>query len=604
MQLKQFIAVAGFVIGLVAAQSAVAGEVHNYTELIIGDTPGETFTIDADTDYYQHADIGIVGDGTLTVNGRLFLTGHMYVAGSGTLIVDGGEFHIQGNDTNIYVGETGRAIFQNGAFLHYVQSYVAQHNIIMWGSGSTQLDDTTVDCDGSIEFIYMTENSSYSATSVTYNHWKTWYLWDSTTLSLENVNIAGDIVFYDTPAMSFTNTNVIMPWLYFGSGAVIDYEFPQPANPDDPMTMTFDSSLPGVSGIPWSLTLDNCRYIAWGITPYPGSDVTVRNSDLAMIMYRFTGTGTFDLQGIMVNDSSYTDTTVPVTDRSLRLIGTHVNWWKVDVVDDFELTADSIVFSEMVTKNNAKAHLTNSTCEGQTIHLGALDDSYIHFKGGEVWSYVSVWTNATLILENSLVDWEKGQYIYQTSNIAHNNARLYCLNSNMKCLPEAYDSALAMFASIDAPQTGFAGFPVQIPGSAWIAAGPDSSAAFDHYELAVAPEGTTDWTVIENATIEVHGGTLGTWDTAGLTNGNYTLRLTVWVSGYTDINPPENYPAYGDIELVTYIPPRKKKGGCALGDPDSGNPWSTLFCALVLGLGLTLLRRKSGVSASDLNFEL
>ncbi|MCK4337695.1 MAG: fibronectin type III domain-containing protein [Candidatus Aminicenantes bacterium] len=556
---KKFIIVLIFLVVMVTAHFAAADDVNNNTKLIIGDVPGETFIIDKNTNFHQNADIGVIGSGRLIVLGKLFLTGHMYVAGNGLMIVYGGEFHLKGNNKNIYVGENGGVIFVNNAFLHYEQTYVSQHNIIAWGSGKVWLEDTRVNCDGSIEFIYLRDNSSYTAKGVTYEHWKTWYLWDQTSLTLENVNIAGDIVFYDSPTMRFKDTNVIMPWLYFDNGAVVDYKFPKPKYKTEPVTMTFDGNLPGVSGIPWTLILDNCRYIAWGINPYPGSCVTVRDSDLKMIMYRFTGADTFNLQGIMVNDSFYGDTTVPVTDRILRLVNTNVKWWKVDIVDDFELTADSIVFSEMVSKDNAKAYLTNSICQGQTINLGATGNSFIHFKDGEVWSYVSVWTDATLILENSLVDWEKGEYIYQRSNIAHGRSRLYCLNSTLKSLPQAYDEALVLFSKIAAPETGVVDSTIEISGSAWIEAGPENPAIFDHYELAWAPEGSSNWTLIKNSAASVKDGILCLWDTTGLTPGNYRVRLKVRTGGYSGNFPTEDFPAYAEIKLlgVNYFLKRK-----------------------------------------------
>ena len=73
----------------------------------------------------------------------------------------------------------------------------------------------------------------------------------------------------------------------------------------------------------------------------------------------------------MRNNSHYSDLTVPVTDRHLRLLNTSVQWWKVDVIEGFDLTAADIVFSEMMVKEDSVAYLTNSICEGQTIHLGS-----------------------------------------------------------------------------------------------------------------------------------------------------------------------------------------------------------------------------------------
>ena len=525
-------------------------EIYSSDPLIIGDEPvDEVFEIDNETEFHHTGGIMVTGEGTLVVNGgKLYQTGDVYVTENGKLIVDGGEFHIDGNDTNVYVDKNGSVSFRNNALLHYVQDYVAQHNLIAGNNGHFEFRDSRVDCDGSIEFVWMVDNASYEAVNTTFSDWTTWFLWNQTSLSLENVNYAGDIVFYDSPTLRFVNTKVLMPWLHFGNGAVIDYEFPS-SESTAPTNITFDNTIPGVSGIPWTLTIENCYSVLWGVNPYPGSDVTIRNSQLTMVMYRFMRDGRFDLQGIMKNDSYYVNETIPVQDRNFRLINTSVKWWKVDVVDNFQLNADSIVFSEMVVKDNSRTHLVNSICEGQTIHLGAKDNAFLYFENGEVWSYVSVWENAVMILLHSLVDWEKGKYIYQTSNIAHGNSRLYCLNSILKSKPKAHDGALVMFARIDGPDSGRVGEDISISGSAWIDSGPESKITFSRYQISWATRNGTDWTLIKESTNPVEDDILGIWDTSGLTEGEYRLRLEVWVDSDHSDYPTDEYPVYRDIRL-------------------------------------------------------
>jgi hypothetical protein len=120
---------------------------------------------------------------------------------------------------------------------------------------------------------------------------------------------------------------------------------------------------------------------------------------MAMLLFRFVGPGQMQLQGIMRNNSHYDDLIIPGSDRNLHLVNTSVMWWKVDVVEGCDLTADSIIFSEMMVRENSRAHLTRSVCEGQTIHLGALHDAFVDFQDGEVWTHVSVWDNATMVLQ-------------------------------------------------------------------------------------------------------------------------------------------------------------------------------------------------------------
>lgn len=542
----------GLVIALCQPAAAVAAD------LIIGDTANEVFTIDAGTTFSQTGNIYIIQNGILLVNGRLNLTGTVSVGGTGSFIVDGGEFHLMGDYTNIVGYGDGQIIFRNNALLHYVQTYVSQHNIICGENARVELSDSRVSADGSSEAIVMGGNSSYHAVNMLSPDWKTWYLSGQTSLTLENVNIGGDIVFYDSPTMRFVNTVGVMPWLFFDSGAVVDYQFPAgfPSNPTTPVTITFDNSLDGVSGVPWSITMENCTYVAWGINPYPGSDVTVRSSDLAMILFRFVGPGQTQLQGIMQNDSHYDDLTVPVADRHLRLLNTSVTWWKVDVIEGYDLTADSIIFSEMMVKEDSRALLTNSICEGQTIHLGALHDAFVDFRDGEVWSYVSVWDNATMVLRNSVVDFRKGQYRYQTRNIAHNNGRLYCLNTTFEyetdpaeSEPEAADSGLAMVLNLDGPTAVEPGQVVDIRGSAWIKTGSLSPVVFDSYVLEFSPEGQAQWETIRHSVSEVKEGVLGTWNTSSLPSGRYQLRLTLWVDNDATAYPTDAYPA----EMVVQI---------------------------------------------------
>jgi hypothetical protein len=542
-----------FVMGGIAGVLSGSGMVNSgekiYSDepLIIGDNPAdEVFVIDKKTEFYHKNGIMVTGRGTLIVEGTLYQNGHVYITENGTFHVDGGALHIDGYDTNVYVDENGSCIFSDG-LLHYVQEYVSQHNLGGGDNGHFKFVNSEVNCDGSIEFIHLVGNASYTAINTVFADWTTWYLHDHTALSLENVNYAGDIVVYDSPTLTFVNTDFVMPWLYFGEGAVIDYTF---SGSKGTTTTTIDNTVPGISGIGWSLTMENCSHVAWGVNPYPGSDVTIRDSQLTMVLFRFAGEGEFDLYGIMKNDSYYTNETISVTDRMFQLINTSVKWWKVDVIDDFQLYADSIVFSEMVIKGNSKAYITHSICEGQTIHLGAQDNSFVHFEQGEIWSYVSVWGNAVMVLQDSLVDWQKGEFTYQASNIAHGNSRLYCLNCVMRSDPKAVDSALVMVESLNSADEGKIGEEIVIFGSAWIDTGPDSSIEFAEYKLAWTKNGS-DWTLITESTNPVQDGILGEWDTSGLTEGEYDLCLQVWVHGDISGHPPDKYPVYKAITLFS-----------------------------------------------------
>ncbi len=197
--------------------------------------------------------------------------------------------------------------------------------------------------------------------------------------------------------------------------------------------------------------------------------------------------------------------------------------------------------------------MLNSICQGQTIHLGAKDDAFIDFRNGEVWSYVSVWDNATMVLTDSLIDWEKGKeahgYIYQTRNIAHGNSRLYCLNSVLRELPEAFDKAVVLFGYIEPMAPIEIGQSVPVTGSAWVDSGPENNVTFSRYQLSWAAENGSDWSLIKESTSPVEDDILGIWDTSALTEGKYRLRLKVWVTGDDGDHPTDEYPVYREVAL-------------------------------------------------------
>ncbi len=300
----------------------------------------------------------------------------------------------------------------------------------------------------------------------------------------------------------------------------------------------------------------------------PGSNVTIRDSKLASALFPFMGSGTYVIQGDFKNDTFYADhifSSAP--DRHLHLINTDVAWWKVDPGDDVVFYADDIIIAEMIFGNNAKSYITNSICEGQTVHIGATDNAYVHWKDGEIWTHVSAWYSATMVLENTIVDWtkQKTPIGIPQPNLAHNGARLYCLNtefvdgpdadSEPDYLPEARDSAVVMYEKIDYPASGTVvtrGL-VNVLGSAWVKVGPNNRflISFSSYELAYQRDGEINWTVFRISTTQIDNvGTLGVWDTRTLPAGTYKLRLKINTTGFPPKDPTGNFPLVVDNILV------------------------------------------------------
>jgi hypothetical protein len=522
---------------------------------IIG--PGQTVTIGAGEEVHHTGHILVSGGRLLVTGAKLFLNGSMIVQQGGRVEFDGAEFHHEGEDTHVQVGGStpeggdGFLAFRNGSRLRWAQSYVSQHELHGRNNSLIELEQTRVDCDAATGVIKLYENATYSARLTTATKagdlpgcWSTWYMHQSSTLRLDSVHTAGDIVFYDAARIEARNTLGIMPWLYYPRGSVADLSFPESeCTPESCPAVS--KTLHGSTG--WTVEIVDSRQVFWGLNVYPGSDVTVSDSKLGMAMVRFAEDQRYLVPGEFRNETTYDDKTfASLHDRRLRLVRTHVKWWKLDVIDLAQARMDGVTFAEMVAKNYARVFLTNSICEGQTIHLGALDNSYIYFKDGEVWTHVSAWNQAFLVLDGSLVDWNLGEIKHQTRNIAHNQARIYAINSELVSPLEAMESALATFARLGAyterELQAAARTPTPVRGSAWIVKGPQSRVALERWILALRAPWSQSWTEIARGTQEVRDAELATIHPMLLWwPGEYELRLSLVVRGD---DPGTPYPTW------------------------------------------------------------
>ena len=520
---------------------------------------GETVVIGPGMEAHHTGPIFVSGGRLEVTGGKLFLNGTLWIVHDGTVVFDRAEFHHEGEDTHVLVGGIderagkGSLALRNGSRLHFVQSYVSQHELQARNGSEIRVEATRIDCDAATGVVRLFDTASYAAVASTAaadqalgfpGCWMTTYMNGSSSALFESMNVAGDIVFYDAARILARKSYLVMPWLYFPGGAVGDLSFP--ASPCDaascpPVSKTIDST--SVAGIDWSVVIDQSYGVAWGINSYPGSHVTVRDSALTMAMVRLGGTETYFVPGDFRNDTYYPDKIFSsLPDRDLELVNTSVKWWKVDVIDYAQARIDNIVFAEMMVKNGARAFVTNSICEGQTIHLGAIDNGYVYFKDGEVWTHVSAWSQALMVLDGSLVDYRKAPIAHQMRNIAHNRARLYALNSELISPPEAMESALVTFARLgnfeERELRTTTGTWTPLAGSAWIVKGPASAVDFDRWILAIRPVGASSWTNFASGTTEVRDGMLAMlWPGLIAKPGEYELRLSILVRGDDPATP-------------------------------------------------------------------
>ncbi len=289
--------------------------------LVVGDN--QVLAVGADEEFYHTGPLVVTGNGQVQVTGgSLILNGHLSISDEALVSVNGGSFHLDGKDTHIVLTQRASLAIVNGATLHFVQEYVHQHAINAHDDSNVFLFQAEVDSDGSAETVELTENATYTAIATNFKDWTTWYMWNESRLILNGVQNAGDIVFYDNPTIDVKNTIGIMPWMYFPDGAVGDLTLPDTRDCNITSVKIDNSVVPGIG---WSLSIENSSCVALGINPYPGSDITIRDSYLWMAMIRLAGDSIYYVPGEFKNRQYHADHTfTSIPDRNLRLINSTV----------------------------------------------------------------------------------------------------------------------------------------------------------------------------------------------------------------------------------------------------------------------------------------
>ena len=465
--------------------------------LYIGPSP-DTFFICSD--YVQNGDIVIYGQGILVVDSaKLTLSGHLYAQNE------------------------GQAFFRNDAHLHFNQFYVGQYFVWLVGNSRFEATDATVDANGVMHYAQLHDNCTYIASNTYFPDWVFRKVFNTSTLILEDVNHVGDIMVDDSCYILFTRCDTLMPWFQTPDGSVINIQFPDPDFVDH---FELSDNTPGVDGIYYTFIADSCTQCWWSLETLPGCDVTINNSIIRGSCVRMFGSDTFNIIGID-NYTYHSNLTVPLDDRQLDYIGTYVYWWNWYPFDDVVFNIDSCSFGEMIGRGESETYATNCIHDGATIMLSAGDNAFVSFVDGRSYSFVGTFKGGTFLFVNSSIT---PLWPYQSTNLAHDSSRILAVNSYFEYEPEAMDSALVMFTSIDSLSGNTVGTSLDVLGSAWIDAGPQNPVTFDRYKLYWAAYGDSIWALIEDSTVQIYHDILAVWNTSGLSEGNYDLRLIIWES--------------------------------------------------------------------------
>lgn len=475
----------------------------------INDFAGERSS-NMDTTY-----VGLNVNDTLIITGNWTATGPILVFNSGVLIFQNANATILGN---MYAFQNGK-IFADSSTLSFPQQYFYEHMLLTADSAYLEFNNCTLDYSGLSHSLFAANTSTLMLNNTNNVDWTTAGVGGSPTVTINGTNLAGEYILSDRATFNFSHAHTLLLWHYLPDSAIVNYSFPQG---DSLYAYTFDNSTPGVNGVGYSVTADSCYDVWWGLMPVNGSDVTISNSTIRAIGAWFQFADTVAVSGI-TNNSTYTNFTAPLADRNIHLINSSVQTWSLYTFDASSITINGCIVGEVGSQGHSNVTATSSFCDGSGGYLWATDTSLVVASLSTTTSNVRSERNGFMVFGYGAISLGNATAI--------NNSVLIIVQSTLPQDPIPYDGSNAWLANIVPPAgTQYTNSNVTIGGSAWIDQGPLGSwLDFGKYQLFYQLTGNTTWTAINTpAFTEVHNNTLASWNTTGLSAGNYIVKLLLY----------------------------------------------------------------------------
>lgn len=460
-------------------------------DLVIGDTPAETLSI---TGYfYNEGNIVIINDGVLKVKNADFnLDGDIVIANQGEAIIDSSE-------------------------INFIQHYIYHHSLLVVDSACFSITNSQTAFNGYQITFNIAGSAEINMQNVTNQDWITAVIQQTATAILRDIDgYTGEWLLAGDCYAQFKNADHLLTWYFFPYASVVDFDFPE----DDTIYGFYlDSTLADVNGIGYHVEIDSSTDCMWATIPLEGSDVTIENSNLRVTGLMLEGTDTFVISGL-VNGLDYSDWTLPISDRTYRLVNTTVQTWNLYPDDSTNVNLSSSIFGELCGYGDSYTLIQNAFCDGSGGHIEAAHRSLVGVISSSVFADIIIKNRGTCFLGNCAMPygriWATGASI------------MLIINTSFPEDPIPSDTSIVFVAVITAPSSGCIEDTIGIIGSAWIDKGPYQPLVFGQYKLYFRKLGESILTPVSAEKLqEVRRNTLDYWNTTGLTEGDYELKLVL-----------------------------------------------------------------------------
>lgn len=464
-------------------------------DMIIGQTdPNEVVTITEH--YFLDGNLTIVNNGVLNINQADFqIDGDIFIAGKGQLNLNGGSFTV-------------------------IQEYIYEHDAIVIDNGRIEFSGVKFQSSGQSWSIGLTGNAQYILEdSEISDGFITTALLENSTARITHTKTPGEFLCFDNNGILFRNSDFLLQWLVLPDSSIVEVSLP-----DDSLLTGWHFSVndSNIRGIPYSIEIDSCTQVMWGLISTTGSDATFRNTELRTIGLLFTDPDSIAINNI-TNESRHSDNIIDVPDRTLRLINSNVHTWSFYVSSNSNITVNNCIFGELLAQDSSSVHINNSVCDGTGGYLGAFHQSFMLVVGSLIRSQVISRQTGVLVGAESA--------FLGTEIDADESSIMFLANTTTNVEPEAHNSAIIFEAQMP-PVEGVIDSQVPIIGTARLLAGPDNPTEFTGYTVEYSPDPENPaWLPTDGKHPDpVTNDTLAVWDTSGLISGDYGLQLSLFHS--------------------------------------------------------------------------
>ena len=452
----------------------------------------------------------------VTISGSYFLNGNLIIVNNGQLILDSADFKINGDITLLNNGK----LSATGSSFTVIQEYIYEHEAVLLNSSEFHFDGIDFTSSGQSWSIGISDSANYilENSEITDGFITTGMTGNGTAI-INNTETPGEFLCFENNDLQFNNCDFLLMWLVLPNSSVVDVSLP-----DDSLLIDwhFEEGEPGVSGIPYSLSIDSCTNVLWGLISMSGSVGIFRDTKFRTSGLFFSEPDSITVSNI-TNNSTHTNDLINVPDRDLRMINTEVETWNFYPAQNSIITVQNCIFGELLAFDSSNVLIENSVCDGTGGYLGAIGNSFL--------------VVIRSLISSQVIACEYGFLVGALSSFnspeidADDNAVMAILNTLTSIEPEAHNSAIIFEGQLPLIE-GFTESEVGIEGTARIIAGPLSTIEFEGYSVHFSDDLQNPvWQPTDGLHLnQVTDDTLALWNTAGLETGPYVLLLTIFHS--------------------------------------------------------------------------